>query len=612
MEKRRGRPNDKGSSSRQSGKSQAENFQNRKIPAKNLPHFYVDNSDDLRNQDTFGDLSLTTDADFDFSTATWEFEDTMHRAQQSKSQPISINSKSQLTLEELESQMHQQFSVSPKRTIISVTELESSLFTKKESMNYCFLPPGLNVPVAKIKGKEVVVTFPKTPYEDFEDQINKYSKIMTFGDCEYITRIHTGQLTSERPELEDFYYKTFSKRSLRRRDQGNTPLYFPLPKYVNHGIAYFYFLCIFSIRRKAGSTKVPFSFEGALGKYSSSTSKKPRQLMQLDQKLSDLDDISIGSSTEELNYSVFRMIEQVFKSALEIEGANLIESESDYDRIIAGQVRSDSMDLLLDSLLLGIRGKDEGNKVQRQANAYKFVQFLSIKKGMKAISRSFHFLDAQFQAAFVSKLIDYMEHISVFADFNDSKSSQIQNQFSTYVLTPLVQFISKAAWPNITLTVQKILSKQKNTKLSLLRLLSNQAGLVLLCIFLSRSEILKNSMDPVGDNLVLSAWSHLIEEQLFDHLQDQFNDLFKEEPFDENSQDIEFDYGKDHYVWQFLALLAMNIDTRRKQDLVVELRDRIMKTVQEGDNNNVSDLNIFLNALGLDISQLRDAMSSTS
>lgn len=92
-------------------------------------------------------------------------------------------------------------------------------------------PPGLAV--KSLPKAPVTITFPKHDEEDPEDggprSMDPNRHLMTKFEREGIRRIHMAQLTTEKPALEDFYYQAYSKRSLKNKDQSNTPLYLPLP-----------------------------------------------------------------------------------------------------------------------------------------------------------------------------------------------------------------------------------------------------------------------------------------------------------------------------------------------------------------------------------------------
>lgn len=70
----------------------------------------------------------------------------------------------------------------------------------------------------------------------------------------------------------------------------------------------------------------------------------------------------------------------------------------------------------------------------------------------------------------------------------------------------------------------------------------------------------------------------------------------------------------DEPVWQFCAALAVNADMQQQQQLVAELRDKVLENVASATKGWVTDertramkianVNLFLHALGLDSSQI--------
>jgi DNA topoisomerase 2-associated protein PAT1 len=70
----------------------------------------------------------------------------------------------------------------------------------------------------------------------------------------------------------------------------------------------------------------------------------------------------------------------------------------------------------------------------------------------------------------------------------------------------------------------------------------------------------------------------------------------------------------DEPVWQFCAALALNSDMQQQQQLVAELREKVLENVAGATKGWVADeraraakianVNLFLHALGLDSSQI--------
>ena len=120
--------------------------------------------------------------------------------------------------------------------------------------------------------------------------------------------------------------------------------------------------------------------------------------------------------------------------------------------------------------------------------------------------------------------------------------------------------------------------------------------MVLLCILLSRLEILKAAGQDESTSILSSVFideASLLTETMFDSLEGHLLEFFNPT-----------DPSRDFYAWQCLALLAMNVESDRKRSMILELRDKILLVVEQ-EESAVKNLNVFLNALGLDASQLK-------
>lgn len=147
--------------------------------------------------------------------------------------------------------------------------------------------------------RPVVITFPSPDDFDGEEESGKipHRHTMTRYEREGIARIHLGQLTTENPELEDYYYRALSKRQSKQCQSNagqNVPLYLPLPTPRGN-------------RREEGGASgegkkdsnmsarererekeralaksaINEALANALGKVSRSSSRKPRQQLQI-------------------------------------------------------------------------------------------------------------------------------------------------------------------------------------------------------------------------------------------------------------------------------------------------------------------------------------------
>jgi hypothetical protein len=206
------------------------------------------------------------------------------------------------------------------------------------------------------------------------------------------------------------------------------------------------------------------------------------------------------------------------------------------------------------------------------------LNLISQTKTKKILGRGIKAIDsAKLSESILARLIEFFEYLDICRQ--DAPEADIE-LFINSVLAALVPFIAKCPLEGIQSKLSLLAKKS-----SLPWIVTNKAGVVLSCIILSRVEILKAAGEEIPSG---------IAEAFFDQIQDRLSDVFA------NLHGVDSEF----YGWQFMALLAMNCDADRKRVMVMDLRDRIMVVVQKNDPKNVSNLNIFLNVLGLDASQL--------
>ena len=137
-------------------------------------------------------------------------------------------------------------------------------------------------------------------------------------------------------------------------------------------------------------------------------------------------------------------------------------------------------------------------------------------------------------------------------------------------------------------------------------------GMLFLTLFISRAEILKQTATDAASALLL-RWVDDMFPSIFASFQTRFVQLFPPShimpPIVFGSsgasalpQPIAVD---DQYVWQFMSAVAMGANLNQQRILVAELRDKIFEVVSSGGPDGTRRVNMFLNAIGLDASQLQ-------
>lgn len=229
--------------------------------------------------------------------------------------------------------------------------------------------------------------------------------------------------------------------------------------------------------------------------------------------------------------------------------------------------------------------------MSRDGLLVRFLGLLSLRKTKRVLARAVKAIDSSQLADLVlQRLIEFFEYLDVCR--NEASTAEVE-EFINTVLATLVPFVAKAPAEQVIAKIELL-----QTKSNLAWLISNKAGIVLCCILFSRLEILKTAQTSFADDASSLMASEIPADPMlhfFDAVQDRLADVFAG-PSD--GPDADF------YGWQLMALLAMNVDADRKRAMVMELRERILAVVQRSEATAVAHLNIFLNALGLDASQL--------
>lgn len=416
-----------------------------------------------------------------------------------------------------------------------------------------------------------------------------------------IMKIHTTQLTTETPLMDDFYYQALTKKKATMAEGTGPLLYFPLPSAAERQKE----LQRRERRKKqrekerekerekqgfgsssdnlnaplSTSAPVEINAELVLGKVSHSTSRKPRQQLQIPTKTVDNQ-----SSPMSLHEKVLKGIESVYNSIITVEDYYLLQEEyenrGDNSNPVPNGILPDLKELIKEANQVF---KRELNLTGSEAPNHEFIHFLTIPKGKSVISKVLRLLEEEGKEQFLSNLIEYFDFLEI---VRPETSLNLIDAFISQVLSPLVTFVGEAEWKTVLNGLNGLFSKRSFVWIAL-----TKSGMVLLCILLSRLEILKSTTNE--ESLFLDE-SAILTEKMFDSLEGHLLEFFSLK-----------DPSRDFYAWQCLALLAMNVESDRKRSMILELRDKILVVVETGEERQVKNLNVFLNALGLDASQLK-------
>jgi hypothetical protein len=407
----------------------------------------------------------------------------------------------------------------------------------------------------------------------FSAQVNmendKFKGFMNLYDRELVTKIHISQLRTEQPLIEDFYYQALVRKGRdKRHEEGNDRSHFlPLPRMTEH-----------ARQRRAQATPGGLDMKDlrkALGTITTGSSRKPRlRMTPPEHKAFNID---AGNAV--------MLIEACYTHVLTIEDVLLREEQDGMEPESKSQIINDAYQDI--SKYIG--------------NPDRLAVILSWPKGRRLVGKALRLLHSTkgFGRIVMESLTSALPLLPFVRDATNKPSSDVEH-FVDVVMTPLVPVLVQLTWIDLFATLNSILDN------SLLDwVCKTKAGLVFTCIVLSRLELLKNT-DPESDDATRFSTYYMdkIYQTLSDHLSEFFAFLpaAKNEPGMKPAPSVT---SHSYYIWQFMALLALNIEDERKRAIVLELRERILAIVAEGERSEVKHLNVFLNALGLDAEQLK-------
>ena len=442
-------------------------------------------------------------------------------------------------------------------------------------------------------------------------QIVKYNNLMSTWDKNFITKIQLQQMVTEDPYNEDFYYQvhsaiqarnnpqqplnSFARTYLFQRGQRNgrfrkhdNPLQ-RMQQQVQQAIA----------NAKEHPKKEQITLEGALGKISLGSGKRPRQALTL-KKLDSGEEKGnkeprISVRAYDLR-SLLKLIETIYATLLEIESLERSrpqptpEGQPPADESIMEEWQGKltvQVDKLWDELQVVTATDPNSNEV------HPFIAILSHDKGKKLVPRIFRHISQKQHLTILTRVIAHIDTLDVvkggaYVDGQDLKPKMKESidLFSQTVLPPLVHLISESSF-DVVIGLLDILLNSSNAVL----VGSTKIGLAFLTVLISRAELISQQDEVAAEEL--ENWQTTFN-NLFLKLQGHLSGIFPPRNVD------------DSYVWHFLASLALAAKLEHQRVIVDEVRERIFGTMAEAKAlpielgaQKISNLNLFLNVMGL-------------
>ncbi|KAJ2783816.1 DNA topoisomerase 2-associated protein pat1 [Coemansia javaensis] len=233
------------------------------------------------------------------------------------------------------------------------------------------------------------------------------------------------------------------------------------------------------------------------------------------------------------------------------------------------------------------------------------VRFLGFSKGKRIVPRLARHLSIDQVLALTTTIIANFESLDVcrFGGFSRGAgpAATVQQQheetelFVRAVLPPALAFLSEASLEIVNCLLALFI--ERNNVAWVVR---TRPALVLLTVALGRTAALK--LAPGEDQQAIYQAGELYS-HLFATLQGSLAAVFPPpaSPLD------------GAYAWQFLAALALGASPERQHALVAEVREQVLQAIQAANSGRfpadvsaaiTANVNLFLNALGLDASQI--------
>lgn len=433
-------------------------------------------------------------------------------------------------------------------------------------------------------------------------QMARYNGIMSNGDKNYVLKVQISQLVSEDPEADDFYYtvhstlrgrsnvqqslghfeQTYLSRAGQNNRRGNRDKQNPMLKMQQQVQK-----IIASAKARPKSTSL--AMEGSLGKLSFSRVRQPKQVLNV--KMPE----GGNSLRKQSKREALQNIETVYSILLSLEHTGR-QSPADTASALDRQVWEDRMSQLTEQIWSSLHIMDNVDDSQ----LHPFIQLLQYAKGKKLIPRLYRTLSTERRLTLVTMIVAHLDLLDVVRLARYDESGNLPNDiredidlFSQTVLPPLLVFTSNASM-KIVVGLLNMLLERNHIHL----ICMSKVGLSFMTMFISRAEILKQG--DQGDQAESDAWYSLYN-RMFSIMEGKFGYIFP--PLSHQVDEI--------YPWQFLAACAVSASPDQQHALVNEARDRVLDNVQSSKSLphelaevKRSNVNLFLNAIGLDASQL--------
>lgn len=464
-------------------------------------------------------------------------------------------------------------------------------------------------------------------------EMSKYNNLMTQSDKDFITRVQISQLVTGDPYSDDFYFQVFNairgrnrpaqqvpqiqqqtpgqqqrNQRDRRNGRGRVDPVLKMQQQVQR--------IVNDAKKRPKMTQL--SLEGALGKIALNSVRNPRQLLQVQPRATTPDTGSPKPAASSIRSGedrrrVLRSIENVYSAVLQLEQLRRVQPPAPSP----GQAPDEGLERWNADYreIVGKMWNDLRVMEPLTTIPHPFISILSFTKGKRLIPRVLRHTNPEQTLTLLTMLVANLETLDVIKSAIHAPrgvpTKAVQDEIDTFmnsIIPPLLGFIAEA--PLRIMTGLLHLMMERNNIVWTAR---TKIGLTFYTMFLSRAEMVKVDEAANVDPNDVAQWQEVYG-RLFATLQGHFSTLFPLPPpaHQHNAPRVD-----DMYVWQFLAAIAVGAGMEQQHLLVTEVREKVLenvlasKRVTPGDfeasreaTEKLTNVNLFLHALGLDSSQI--------
>lgn len=407
-------------------------------------------------------------------------------------------------------------------------------------------------------------TFTKQHYKNnefYRPRWRESKQRMKAHEIESIIQIQEFQLQSGNPYAEDYYFQNLKAKQKAEQFVLHKPLF---ETYTTN---------------KFNSSNRKNQFEGALGRIPSHSVRAPRPLLQLDEDSSEGLSSHI-SSIYKTTYNLLITIENAYNELLDTEDIDSIlkkpESNEHFNMSQLKQKREELTNALFKSLQVYVPQPEvisHAQKLEGQQYLFPqdetFINFMLVQKGKRLLVRTLPLL---FQNHIFAIFFVFMRNLGIVVT---SPRLQMDINSTNKIFYYLHSIINDSSIGQIIGALQMIL--RAHNSVSLLQILQSRYGMTIIQALFKRGHDLHlSSFSREQENMLPreivqqlaaagSHWKTLIS-ALFQILDGRFTLLFT----GENVSGFK--------VWEFLAVLIINLNQRMKEHLIHQLREIIQAT----------------------------------